>query len=103
MRGMMDREALEREIGETAAKLTALRHKRRQLDIAEGKYRRVNSPRILAIKKAYMANQMSVAEVARQYSTSSGYVQRLARELDWPRRSPPNCARQAVRRQRESA
>ncbi len=99
----VDRETLEREIGETAAKLSALRRKRRQLEIAEGKNRRANSPRIEAIRKAYVANETSVAEVARAFGTSPGFVQRLARDLDWPRRSPPKCAGQAVRRQEEAA
>lgn len=94
----VERETLEREIGETAARLSALRRKRRQLEIAEGKNVRANSPRIQAIKKAYVANQISVAEVARAFATSPGFVQRLARDLDWPRRSPPKCHGQSLRR-----
>lgn len=85
----VEREALEREIGEVAAKLSALRRKRRLIEIADGRNARAASPRILAIKKAYLANEISVGDIAQRFGTSRGFIQNLAKEFDWPRRSPP--------------
>lgn len=94
---------LEREIASTAAYLTKLRRQRRDMEIAAGKNERAKSPRILAIRLAYVGKQVTVADIAERFGTSAGFVQKLARELDWPRRSPPACVGQQIRRHREVA
>jgi len=88
---MSERAHIEAEIGRLMARVTELRRQRREIDIREGKYARALTPRVLAIKSAYVANQMAVREIAGAFGTSAGHVQRLARELAWPRRSPPKC------------
>lgn len=98
----IDDATLEREIGRLAARLTELRrlrskNRRRALDRA-----RATSPRILAIKKAYLEGNDSVGEIARAFKTSTGHVQRLVREFDWPRRSPVAALSQSRRRAEEA-
>lgn len=93
---------IEREIGTLAAKIRRLRHRRRQLEILAGKNERANSPRTLAIKNAYENGESSVESVAREFSTSAGFVQRLARDLNWKRRLPAQCKAQRVRRDIEA-
>jgi hypothetical protein len=92
---------IEREIGALMAQVTKLRWERRAAEIIAGRNERANSPRVKAIRNAYTSGEASVAEVARQFNTSAGYVQRLARELDWPRRSPLKCRSQSARREIE--
>lgn len=98
-----ERSQIEHEIGVLSTKISVLRYRRRQLEIREGRYARALSPRTLAIKAAYVANECSVTDVALAFNTSAGFVQRLARELAWPRRSPLKCKSQLQRRRKEAA
>lgn len=100
---MSEMETLEREIASTAAYLTKLRRQRRDMEIAAGKNARANSPRVQAIKRAYVANQISLHDLAREFGTSRGFIQNLVIEFNWPRRSPPKCHGQRLRRQQEGA
>lgn len=86
-------EDLDREIVEMAARLTALRALRRKHEISSGHWMRERTPRVQSIKAAYLANQVSVEEIARIFGTSRGYIHNLVTGYDWPRRSPPRSNR----------
>lgn len=88
---------IEQEIGELQARLTALRRQRYGADRKARRAALEQSPRIQAIKKYYLANHASIAEIAEAFNTSSGAIQALVRKYDWPRRSPPKQTGQARR------
>jgi DNA invertase Pin-like site-specific DNA recombinase len=97
-----DTQTLDREMAELQARLTELRRIRYAGDRAARKAKIEQSPRVQSIKKYYLANHASIAEIARAYNTSEGAIQALVRKYDWPRRSPPKVLGQKRRRAAEA-
>lgn len=93
----MSRQTLDEQIGRLQAEITALRRVRYAGERAERRKEIEQTPRIQALKKYYLANHASVAEIARAFNTSPGAIQVLVRKYDWPRRSPPKVAGQRRR------
>lgn len=67
--------------------------------VAEVKRLRAESRAL--IKSAYIAGERSVEDIAREFSTTSGEIQRRARHEGWPRRSNVQVAAQQQRRKSE--
>lgn len=88
---------LDCEIADLQAKITALRRQRYSGDREARRKSHEQTPRIQAIRKYYLANYASVAEIARAFNTSPGAIQALVRKYDWPRRSPPKVTGQRRR------
>ena len=86
--GQTERERLDREIASTTAYLNKLRRARRALSYREYRERVEKSDRTEAIRKAYVANQVSIEMIADRFGVSHGHIQRMARLYDWPRRRP---------------
>jgi hypothetical protein len=97
---MRDIATIDRQIAQLQAELTALRRIKYASSRAMVRKMHEESPRIQAIKKYYIANQASVAEIAQAFNTSSGAIQALVLKYDWPRRSPPKVNGQKRRRGR---
>lgn len=46
------------------------------------------TPRIRAIKRAYLANELPVGDIARAFGTTRPVIYRLAEQHGWPMRRP---------------